>query len=156
MAELMIREATVNDCAALAWLNQLFNGGDGDVEQMGRQMVAARGVERPFLAFLNTQPVGFACLRLIPMVCDPHPYAELTELFVLEEAQRQGVGRALLAHVEAVAQQAGATRMGLMTGLDNRNAQAFYRRLGYSDDGLEMEKMLQNSAGNVKSDLTLF
>lgn len=142
MAELMIREATVEDCVALAWLNQLFNGGDGDVAQMRRQMVAARGVERPFLAFHNQQPVGFACLRLIPMVCDPHPYAELTELFVLAQARRQGVGRALIAHAEAVARQAGATRMGLMTGIDNLDAQAFYHRLGYADDGLELEKML--------------
>lgn len=142
MAELMIREATINDCAALAWLNQLFNGGDGDVAQMRRQMVAARGVERPFLAFLNNQPVGFACLRLIPMVCDPHPYAELTELFVLAAARRQRVGQALVAHVEAVAQQAGARRMGLMTGLDNLEAQAFYHAIGYTDDGLELEKGL--------------
>lgn len=137
-----IREATIEDCATLAWLNQLFNGGDGDVEQMRRQMEAARVVERPFLALFNQQPVGFACLRLIPMVCDPHPYAELTELFVLDAARRQGVGRALVAHVEAVARQAGAVRMGLMTGLDNLEAQAFYRTIGYSDDGLEMEKGL--------------
>lgn len=137
-----IREATIEDCATLAWLNQLFNGGDGDVEQMRRQMEAARVVERPFLALFNQQPVGFACLRLIPMVCDLHPYAELTELFVLDAARRQGVGRALVAHVEAVARQAGAVRMGLMTGLDNLEAQAFYRTIGYSDDGLEMEKGL--------------
>lgn len=137
-----IREATIEDCATLAWLNQLFNGGDGDVDQMRRQMAAARVVERPFLALFNQQPVGFACLRLIPMVCDLHPYAELTELFVLDAARRQGVGRALVAHVEAVARQAGAVRMGLMTGLDNLEAQAFYRTIGYSDDGLEMEKGL--------------
>jgi ribosomal protein S18 acetylase RimI-like enzyme len=61
---------------------------------------------------------------------------------MLAEARRQGAGRALIAHVEAVARQAGATRLGLMTGLDNLEAQAFYHALGYSDDGLEMEKKL--------------
>ena len=44
-----IREATIEDCATLAWLNQLFNGGDGDVDQMRRQMAAARVVRTNWL-----------------------------------------------------------------------------------------------------------
>lgn len=138
----MVREATLADCGALAWLNQLFNGGDGDVARMQEQMVAAAAVERPFLAFLNQQPVGFACLRLIPLVSDSELYAELTELFVLATARRQGVGRALISHVETVAHKKGAKEMKLLTGLNNHVAQQFYRSVGYEDDALAMGKPL--------------
>lgn len=144
MEQIMVREATLDDCQVLAWLNRLFNGGDGDAAQMRRQMVATVGIERPFLAFLDQQPVGFACLRFIPMLCDPEPVAELTELFVLATARRRGVGRALTTHVETVARQEGAKELGLLTGLNNQVAQDFYRAVGYKDDALAMKKSLPN------------
>lgn len=56
-------------------------------------------------------------------------------LGVAPEAQGQGVGQALVAHAEAVAQAAGAQRLLLDTPAEHPWLPDFYRRLGYRDLG---------------------
>jgi ribosomal protein S18 acetylase RimI-like enzyme len=69
-------------------------------------------------------------------------YAELTDLFVAEPFRRRGVASALMALVERLAREGGATGMLLITGFDNEGAQAFYRAVGYADFALAMNKSL--------------
>jgi [ribosomal protein S18]-alanine N-acetyltransferase len=57
--------------------------------------------------------------------------AHLCLLAVQPGHRRQGVGAALLAWLEQVAQVAGITRFGLEARQDNLAALAFYRRQGY-------------------------
>jgi GNAT superfamily N-acetyltransferase len=58
--------------------------------------------------------------------------------------RRQGVARALIAHVEAVARVAGAGGLVIITGFDNAGAQAAYRASGYANWALAMEKRFSN------------
>ena len=53
-----------------------------------------------------------------------------------------GVGRALLAEAAALARQAGADAMLIVTGFDNTNALKFYQALGYVDYDLALQRPL--------------
>jgi ribosomal protein S18 acetylase RimI-like enzyme len=72
------------------------------------------------------------------MLQGDEPYAEVTELYIAESFRRRGVARALLTHVHAVAQDAGAREVFLTTGFTNVAAQAAYRAAGYADYALTM------------------
>jgi ribosomal protein S18 acetylase RimI-like enzyme len=90
------------------------------------------------------RPVGFECLRLVPHLQGDEPYAELTDIYVDAPFRRQGVARALIAHVEAAARAVGAGGVVITTGFDNVGAQAAYRASGYTTWALAMEKRFSN------------
>jgi GNAT superfamily N-acetyltransferase len=85
-------------------------------------MLACEHVLTTFIGAMNGQPVGFACLRLIPHLQGDEPYAELTDIYVDAPFRRQGVARALIAHLEAAARAAGAGGLVIITGFDNERA----------------------------------
>ncbi|MEV0306566.1 GNAT family N-acetyltransferase [Nonomuraea fuscirosea] len=55
----------------------------------------------------------------------------MKELYVAESAQRQGIGRQLMASVFDVAIKAGCSRVEWATDEDNERAQRFYQALGH-------------------------
>ncbi|MBI5720332.1 MAG: GNAT family N-acetyltransferase [Burkholderiales bacterium] len=85
--------------------------------------------------------------------------AHLCLFAVRPDCRRQGVGSALLAWLERVAQVAGVQRLGLEARQDNAAAIAFYQEHGYRrsgvvagmyqgiEDGVRLEKWL-SSAGS--------
>lgn len=58
----------------------------------------------------------------------------LYDLYVIPEARRQGLGRALLEKARLFARESGAHRLELSTAKDNLSAQALYESLGYVRD----------------------
>lgn len=140
--EIYIRQAIPADAAELARLRTIFDDVLTSPEFVARRLVACQDVERAYLAAVAGRMVGFACLRLIPALFDDAPYAELTELFVEEAQRRNGIGLALVRHVEAEARAAGAGTLFLMTGFHNAAAHHFYHRSGYSLRCLTMYKTL--------------
>jgi putative acetyltransferase len=58
--------------------------------------------------------------------------AELKRIFVSEAFRGQGLGRALVVHLEDAALQAGVTLLQLETGTLNAAAQALYAKLRYT------------------------
>jgi len=58
----------------------------------------------------------------------------LYDLYVIPEARRHGIGRALLEQARHFAQEYGAHRLELSTAKDNLPAQALYESLGYVRD----------------------
>src|SRR5215216_173028 len=105
---LTIRMATPDDAAALAHLNAAFNGIDEPPDQLAARMPAVRDIETALLAEYDGELAGFACLRVVPCLLYPAPYAELTELYIEPAYRRRGVGRALIAAVERLARERGA------------------------------------------------
>ncbi|MFO7168609.1 MAG: GNAT family N-acetyltransferase [Chloroflexota bacterium] len=140
MTALTIRQATPEDAPELARLLDLFDGQGATPEQVAARMRACAHVLTTFLAELDGRPAGFACLRLVPHLQGDEPYAELTDIYVDTPFRRRGVARALIARVEAAAQEAGAGGVVIITGFDNQDAQAAYRASGYADWALAMEK----------------
>lgn len=141
---LTVRHATPNDAPAIARLNTLHNDLRATPEHIAAHIATQSRFETPFVAELDGQVVGIACLRLLPCICDPIPYAELTELFVDPDFRRRGIGRALIRHIEAQAQAQGAVELVLMTAWRNTAAHTFYHALGYSLYTLMMRRQLRD------------
>jgi GNAT superfamily N-acetyltransferase len=139
---LSIRPATPEDASQIARLNAAHNDLRATPEQIAAQLVACAPFETLFLAEVDGHVAGMVGLRLLPTPCDPAPYAELTELFVEAAYRRHGVGRALVAHVEAQARERGAIELVLMTAWRNTNAHAFYHALGYRNYTIMMRREL--------------
>lgn len=141
---MIIRIAEPGDAAALSPLLEAFNGPPASEDQTRRRLLSVWGIETVFLAMVEGRAVGFASVRLVPFLSDDRPRAELTELYVDPAHRRRGIGRALLQRVEALARERGATELILLTGLENRDAQAFYQRLGYRAAALAMGRDLRS------------
>lgn len=142
-APIRTRTAESADAAGLAQLvrlNALFNGASDSAEQIAARLRDPRRVETILLAETDDCIVGFAALRLVPCVFFSEPYAELTELYVDESYRRQGVGRALVAHVEKLAREAGARQMLILTDFYNNPAQSLYRAMGYVHYDIALKK----------------
>ena len=135
-----VRQATPDDATELARMLDLFDNMGATPEQVAARMLACQHVLTTFICALDGQPVGFACLRLVPHLQGDEPYAELTDIYVDAPFRRQGMARALIAHIEAAARAAGAGGVVIITGFDNENAQAAYRASGYANWALAMEK----------------
>src|SRR6266508_6262560 len=132
MATLTIHQATPDDAAELARMLNLFDHMGATPEQVAARMLACQNVLTTVIGELDGRPVGFACLRLIPHLQGDEPYAELTDIYVDAPFRRQGVARALIAHLEAAARAAGASEVVIITGFDNESAQAVEKR--FSDE----------------------
>ncbi len=141
-ASINVRLAGVADAPELARLNLAFNGVVESSDCLAGRLRHPQRVDHPILAEVDGRAVGFACLRLLPCVFYPEPYAELTELYVEPGWRRKGVARVLMAFAEDRACQSGARRLVLLTGPENLGAQAFYCSIGYVLGDVEMEKDL--------------
>lgn len=137
-----IRPATPADAPAILRLNIAANDQRDSVEGIAARLTSCANVETLYLAERDGQILGFITLRLLPQICDPVPYAEVWELYIDAPYRRQGVGQQLMDHVEAIARQAGAVQIVLVTHLKNRNAQLFYRAVGYEQRYLSFRKIL--------------
>src|SRR4029079_2997025 len=133
MTTLTIRQATPNDATELARLLDLFDSMGATPEQVAARMLDCQNVLTTFIGEIDARSVGFACLGLVPHLQGDEPYAELTDIYVDAPFRRQGVARALIAHLEAAARAAGAGGVVIITGCDNEDAQAAYRASGYGN-----------------------
>ena len=140
MTTITVRQATSDDATELARLLDLFDSMGATPEQVAARMRACQNVLTTFIGEMDGQPVGFACLRLVPHLQGDEPYAELTDIYVDAPFRRQGVARALIAQVEVAARAAGASEVVIITGFDNEGAQAAYRARGYAKWALAMRK----------------
>jgi GNAT superfamily N-acetyltransferase len=137
-----IREAVPDDAGAIARLNAAFDDLRATPEHIAGHLRDRAAFERGFVAEADATVVGIACLRLLPCLCDPIPYAELTELFVDPIYRRYGIGRQLAQRIEAEARTAGAVKLVLMTAWRNADAHAFYQAFGYRLYTITMQRSL--------------
>jgi GNAT superfamily N-acetyltransferase len=137
-----IRLATVADAAEAARLSAAANEHSCSPAKMAAQLERCAGIETFYLAEVDGQAVGYACLRFVPTICGPaDPWAELTELYVEEAYRRHGVGRVLIERVEAEARSRGASELFLLTGFKKTRAHHFYHAVGYSLQCFAMKKV---------------
>lgn len=72
----------------------------------------------------------------------PGDYCYLQDLFVVEEARGNGVGAALIRHVYAAAEAAGASRVHWLTHETNHGARQLYDRLAERSGFLQYRHLL--------------
>ena len=160
MQEVVIREATLADSADVALLLTELNRTVGIVgvgreheklpentdltpEQAESRMRGAQGVETVLLAYSDGEPAGFTSLRLIPYLDQDTPYAEVTQLHVRPQFRHKGIASQLVEAAEERAIEAGATCLHILTGVENLDAQAFYRNAGYEVECLDFQKFFE-------------
>lgn len=131
-----IRLAEEADARQLAVLNQTFNDSTVTAEQIAVYLGNCPSQERTIVADDDGLLIGFACLQIYSSWCYPDPWAEVTEMYVMPEYQRRGIGRALVSFLEVFAREASVTDIVLLTGKRNVAGQGLYRSCGY----LEQEK----------------
>lgn len=138
-----IRQALPSDAAALCELNALFNGeGLAGIEEIAESLLRNKG-EVVIVAYEGKQAVGFCCGQVTHSMCYRHPLGELTEMYVRNGFRRMGIGRAMMAALEAELKALGVAEMRLLTGHDNEKARLLYRAAGYMEsDEVLMEKEL--------------
>ena len=80
----------------------------------------------------------------IYVIGEERSFAYISELFVVEEARRKGVGRAFIAAAEdwARAQGLKVMQIGVLPG--NTRAKAIYERAGYAPYALQLRRYLSD------------
>ncbi|MFT8243778.1 GNAT family N-acetyltransferase [Roseomonas sp. BN140053] len=135
-----IRRATEADAPALVEL----------VRQLGRQVTEAEvlatlreGDSHPVLVAEEAgQVLGVVAVHATRMLHRLRPDARITTLVVAEGARGRGLGRQLVDAAALLAERSGCNRLELTTGRDRREAQAFYRALGFTDSSIRFHRML--------------
>jgi uncharacterized protein (TIGR00290 family) len=101
---------------------------------------------RIFVGELAGRVVGFTAVHAAVPHDEPDdppgPYALVSDLVVLPEARRTGLGRALLERAEAYARAEGARLLRLDVLVRNEAARALYARAGFREKLLALEKPL--------------
>ncbi|MFI5206950.1 MAG: GNAT family N-acetyltransferase [Gemmatimonadales bacterium] len=86
---------------------------------------------------------GLAAGQIFHAIHADEPVAYLMALVVDETVRGGGVGRALVAHVEAWARAQGAHRVSLPTATHREAAHRFYEHLGYAKTGYRYTRSLE-------------
>lgn len=129
-------------------LNEAVGGPEGEdqvlvsVDQARARLQAMAASEHVLLAFVDGAPTGLLSLRIVAYLSQDVPYAEVTELYVMPQHRRAGVGRLLMAEAEHTARGRGCTYVHVNAWHTNEGAHAFYHAMGYEPLQVGFEKRL--------------
>lgn len=135
-----IRQATINDLDRLAPLFDSYRQFYGQASHLALaySFLAERMALNESLILLASDAQGapFGFTQLYPLfssVSAVRTYL-LNDLFVVAEARRHGVAKALMIAAAEQARTLGAASLSLATAWDNAPAQALYESLGWQRD----------------------
>lgn len=92
----------------------------------------------------DDQPIAVAIVTMNKDHFSKESNGHLEVLTVAEEADGQGIGRQLLAEVEAEARQRGAQTMSLHVIGNNERARHVYKKVGYDEEMIRAIKFLDD------------
>jgi len=140
LPSVLIRAATVTDLERLAPLFDAYRQFYAQAADLPKALAylaerIARGDAELLLALApDGEALGFA--QLYPALCsvDVAAYGVLYDLYVVPQARRAGVARALLQAARATAVARHWSRLELSTANDNHAAQRLYESMGWQHD----------------------
>ncbi len=86
--------------------------------------------------------LGFIQLEEDKEFFSGEPHAYIANLAIAQEAEGQGVGKALMQAAESWAKEKGYRFISLYVFGTNHHAKTFYEKLGYDEDSVKLTKML--------------
>ena len=107
----------------------------------------ARRESRTLVAEDGDRLVGFLNMEFRQRLGHPRPQAWVNDLVVTEAMRGRGIGSALLAEAEALANKRGCFRMSLETAAWRERTHTFYIGEGWTDNGKWFVKLLDPSWG---------
>lgn len=136
-----IIEATINELELIAPLfnkYRIFYKQSSNL-QGAKDFLAERLLNNQsviFLACNNEKTAAFGFTQLYPTFSSVSMRSSwiLNDLFVAEDARKQGIATQLLEAAKQFAKQSGAKGLALETGRENTNAQRLYESIGYEKD----------------------
>jgi GNAT superfamily N-acetyltransferase len=138
MDSVLVRRASQADLDALLALYRELAGEKGtarpadrsDAEAVLAKILADPGREL-VVAVVDGEPVGTADLLVVTnLTYGGRPWGIVENVVVAEAARRKGVGRALMQHLIALAREAGANKLQLLSGKQRTEAHELYRSVG--------------------------
>ena len=135
-----IRLATAADEGAILSLMEAFNAFEGiawtrqDLAQSYARLIAEPEWGAIFIAEVGGVPAGYAVFAYSFDFEFGGREGFLCELFVAERDRHHGLGKALMATVEAHARAHGVGALHLIVRQENGSAQILYRRDGFQFD----------------------
>ena len=142
--DIEIRLAHISDAPELHRLNGLINDEDTNSIAGIEESLKNNKQELIYVAGHGDKLVGFCCGHIKPSFCYSCYNGEITELIVMEEYRRYGIGKRLMNHMEDLFKQHSVTHIHLLTGDGNKVAQMFYLSCGYVDKSrMMLEKDLR-------------
>jgi GNAT superfamily N-acetyltransferase len=109
---------------------------DEDKQLTGVKMLLASAAARVFVARAASSPIGMCSAQLVISTATGGYKALVEDVVVAPDYRGKGLGRRLLGQVETWAAARQVKRLDLMADVDNEEAAAFYKRLGWTKTNL--------------------
>jgi ribosomal protein S18 acetylase RimI-like enzyme len=103
-----------------------------DPQTIAQRVLGLMGDDLAALLAGGDEPDGLAVLRFRPSLWTQGLECYLAELYVVPQRRGQGIGRALMEAVIALARERGADYMEVNTSEDDVVARKLYQRFGFS------------------------
>jgi len=136
--EIQVREATVEDAAAIARLLHDFNTEYEEhtppVAELTRHAERMLREGEMTVLLAGDGPDGLALLRFRPSVWTERQEAYLQELYVVPARRGQGTGQALMEAILAACRDRDAAWIDLNTGETDVAARGLYRKFGFTNE----------------------
>lgn len=137
-AEIQIREAGVEDAAAIARLLHDFNTEYEEetppVAELARHAERMLGEGEMTVLLAGEGPDGLALLRFRPSVWSEQLEAYLQELYVVPHLRGRGIGQALMEAIIDTCRARDAGWIELNTGETDTAARGLYRKFGFTNE----------------------
>ncbi|MBR6185312.1 MAG: GNAT family N-acetyltransferase [Clostridia bacterium] len=144
--EIVIRKIGQHDYAAVAAIwREVLDIRNATVEHVTETYEAMRhdGGYVTFVAEADGKIVGLVTAVKVLAIGHPGGYVKMNGIGVLPEYRHQGIGKALMEHVERFAVKQGAPYVGLASGINRVEAHAFYGNSGYQKTSYWFRKNLE-------------
>lgn len=128
-SKITIEKVSVLSDALVHQFNTLRDDGTEWESQQGKKFLA-NADNALFLAFLNTQLVGFLTAHRLQRLDKRKAEVLIYEVAVLKDFRQQGIGKALIAKVVIWAREVKADEVWVLTNKANTAAVALYSSLG--------------------------
>jgi ribosomal protein S18 acetylase RimI-like enzyme len=141
-----VREAKSDDDTVIAVLIRELASGEGEVSTVSERTVAdylavpGNGV---LLAEKDGQILGLISYSIRPNLYHAADSCLIEELIVRQEARGSGVGRILVEDLMKRCMAHRCAEISVSTMPDNKRAIRFYRKLGFTDEALFLERHLE-------------
>ena len=133
--DFQIRECEMTDVKAICELNAREMGYAYPEDKTDDKLrkILKSDKDKIFVALVDNTVIGYVHANDYDVIYAP-PMKNIMGIAVSNRFRKEGVGRALLAAVEAWARETGAWCIRLVSGAERTGAHEFYRHCGYSGE----------------------